>query len=84
VDGNLSVYKASQIRVLRMKKDNNQGELSSEKDCGKADPAHVTINLVPGPTSPAQKHAWRKFWTKLIAEVKQEATEDDSSSDSTR
>jgi hypothetical protein len=67
-----------------MKKDNSQGEFSSEKDCGQVDSPHVTINLVPGPTSPAQKQAWRKFWAKLIAEVKQEATEDNSSSDSTR
>jgi len=63
-----------------MKKDKN---FSSEKNCGQADLVRVTINLAPGPTSPAQKQAWRKFWEKLIAEVKQEATEDSNSSDST-
>jgi len=62
-----------------MKKDNGHGEFSSEKDSGKADPAHVTINLVPGPTSPAQKQAWRKFWARLIAEAKRATTEDNSS-----
>ena len=79
---NLSIYTASQIRALRMNKDNSQDEFSSEKDCGKANPAHVIINLVPGPTSPAQKQAWRKFWAKLIAEVKR-ATMEDNSSDRT-
>ena len=63
-----------------MKKDNSQGEFSSEKDCGQADPAHVTINLVPGFTSPAQKQAWHKFWAKLISEVKHAAAEDNTSS----
>ena len=30
----------------------------------------VTTDIVPGPASLAQKTAWRKFWQKLIAEVK--------------
>ncbi len=67
-----------------MKKDKSQGEFSSERDCGQADPVHITINLTTGPASPAQKQAWRKFWTKLIAEVKQAATEDKPPSDLTR
>lgn len=30
----------------------------------------ITTNIRPGPVSLAQKTAWRKFWQKLIAEVK--------------
>jgi len=30
----------------------------------------VTVNIRPGPMSPAQKQVWRRFWQKLIAEVK--------------
>jgi hypothetical protein len=67
-----------------MKNGKSEGKFSSERNGGKANPAHVTINLTAGPTSPAQKQAWRRFWAKLIAEVKQGATEDNSSSDSTR
>lgn len=33
-------------------------------------PAKVIISIWSGPASPAQKGAWRKFWQKLIAEVK--------------
>lgn len=32
----------------------------------------VKIDIRPGPASPAQKVAWRRFWQKLIAEVKSE------------
>jgi hypothetical protein len=63
-----------------MKKGNSQDNCSHETNRSKVAPLYVTLNLVPGPTSPAQKHAWRKFWAKLIAEVKQEATEDNNSS----
>jgi hypothetical protein len=28
----------------------------------------LTVDIRPGPTSQAQKEAWRKFWHKLIAE----------------
>jgi len=30
----------------------------------------VMVNIQPGPTSPAQKQAWKRFWQKLIAEAK--------------
>lgn len=30
----------------------------------------VTMNIRPGEISLAQKQAWRKFWQKLITEVK--------------
>jgi len=30
----------------------------------------VKLNIRPGQVTPAQKTAWRKFWQKLIAEVK--------------
>lgn len=32
--------------------------------------AEVRVDVQPGPASPAQKAAWRKFWRKLISEVK--------------
>lgn len=30
----------------------------------------VTLRIVRGMPTPAQKTAWRRFWQKLIAEVK--------------
>jgi hypothetical protein len=33
----------------------------------------VTINLKPGPASPAQYALWRKFWQRVIVETKKEA-----------
>lgn len=30
----------------------------------------VTIKIRTGPVTPAQKTAWRKFWQKVIVEVK--------------
>ena len=30
----------------------------------------VEVNIRPEPATPAQKTAWRKFWQKLITEVK--------------
>lgn len=33
----------------------------------------VTMNILPGPVSPAQKQAFKRFWQKLIAEAKSEA-----------
>ena len=33
----------------------------------------VTMRIAPGPVSPAQKQAWRRFWQKLITEAKGEA-----------
>ena len=30
----------------------------------------VKVSIQPGPASPAQKAAWRRFWAKLLAEVK--------------
>jgi len=32
----------------------------------------VVVDVHPGPVSPAQKAAWRKFWTKLLSEPKRE------------
>jgi len=32
----------------------------------------ITFNIQPGPVSPAQKAAWRKFWARLISEAKGE------------
>jgi hypothetical protein len=29
----------------------------------------VKLTLRPGPVTPAQKTAWRKFWQKLISEA---------------
>ena len=34
------------------------------------DTIKVKVDIRPGPVSPAQKQAWRRFWQKLIAEVK--------------
>ena len=31
--------------------------------------AKVTLNVRPGPASPAQKAAWGKFWAKVINEA---------------
>lgn len=30
----------------------------------------IKVDIKPGPVSPAQKTAWRKFWQSLIAGVK--------------
>jgi hypothetical protein len=30
----------------------------------------VVVDIKPGPASPAQKQAWKRFWGKLISEVK--------------
>jgi len=35
-------------------------------------PVQVTVRIERGPLSLAQKAGWRKFWQKLIAEVKSE------------
>ncbi|MDP2729312.1 MAG: hypothetical protein Q8O55_02360 [Dehalococcoidales bacterium] len=32
--------------------------------------ARVTLTITPGQVTPAAKAAWRKFWQKLITEVK--------------
>jgi len=32
----------------------------------------VIIDIRLGPTSPVQQHAWRRFWTKIITEVKKD------------
>ena len=34
---------------------------------------NVTLAIRPGPASPAQKTAWRRFWQHMIAEAKDEA-----------
>lgn len=34
----------------------------------------VTVRIEGGPVSPAQKRAWKRFWQKLITEVKSEVT----------
>lgn len=33
-------------------------------------PIKVTVDIRSAPTSPAQKQVWKRFWQKLIAEVK--------------
>ncbi len=33
----------------------------------------VTLAITPGPVTPAQREKWRRFWKKLIAEVKANA-----------
>jgi hypothetical protein len=33
----------------------------------------VTINIQPGPASPAQSAAWNKFWQMVIVEAKKGA-----------
>jgi len=33
----------------------------------------VRIDLRPGPTSPAQRQAWKLFWQKVITKAKSEA-----------
>ena len=38
-------------------------------------PAKVILNIKRGPASPAQKQAWKRFWQKLISEVKAEEPE---------
>ncbi len=30
----------------------------------------VKLDIRPGPVSPAQRATWRRFWQKLITEVK--------------
>jgi len=32
----------------------------------------VTVDIRPGPVSPAQGQAWKRFWQKMIAETKSE------------
>ena len=39
-------------------------------ELSKSTKSKVTVNVHPGTMSPAQKQAWRKFWQKLITEVK--------------
>ena len=29
----------------------------------------IKVNIKPGPASPAQKAAWRRFWAKLITKA---------------
>lgn len=36
----------------------------------KAGAVKLTIHIRPGPASVTQKQAWKRFWQKLIAEVK--------------
>lgn len=38
-----------------------------------ADEVVVKVNIRPGPVSPAQKQASKRFWGRLIAEAKSEA-----------
>ena len=80
-DGALSVSKVSRTRVLRMKKDKTNPGFGDAKQEGKAAPMQVTINLAPGPASPARKQAWRNFWAKLLSEGKHTTEEDITSSD---
>ena len=42
-----------------MPKTNNQLRLTT-----------ITINIQPGPASPAQKQTWKRFWQKIISKVK--------------
>jgi hypothetical protein len=37
----------------------------------------VTIDIQPGPASPAQNEAWTKFWQLVILETQKEAREAD-------
>jgi hypothetical protein len=37
-------------------------------------PIKVTVDIRRGPASPAQKFAWKRFWQKLISEVKRDNT----------
>jgi hypothetical protein len=32
----------------------------------------VTVNIQPGPASPAQSAAWSKFWQRVILETKKD------------
>ena len=32
----------------------------------------IKVEIQPGPSSPAQKQAWNRFWVKLITQVKEE------------
>ena len=77
----LSVNNASRVKAPMMKKGNSQDNCFSETNRGKVAPPRVTLNVAPGPISAARKQAWRKFWAKLITEVKQAAAEDNNSSD---
>jgi hypothetical protein len=38
----------------------------------------ITVNIQPGPVTPAQKRTWDKVWQRLIAEVKQSEDGNDS------
>jgi len=35
----------------------------------------VILNIKRGPASPAQKQEWKRFWQKLISEVKADESE---------
>lgn len=37
-----------------------------------AKPIKVNVDIRPGPVTPAHKAAWRKFWAKLLSDVKRE------------
>lgn len=32
----------------------------------------LLASIRPGPTSPAQKQAWKRFWTKLVSQLQEE------------
>ncbi|MBU2535415.1 MAG: hypothetical protein KKD83_04515 [Chloroflexi bacterium] len=36
-------------------------------------PIKVTVDIRPGPASPAKQAQWRRVWRKLVTEAKQEA-----------
>jgi hypothetical protein len=33
-------------------------------------PPTVTVKIVPGESTPAQRHTWEKFWKRIIADAK--------------
>lgn len=36
----------------------------------------LTVDIKPGPVSPAQKQAWKQFWQKQASGVKRESDKD--------
>lgn len=39
-------------------------------------PIKVTLTILPGPASLAQKAAWSRFWRQIAAEARKEAASD--------
>lgn len=52
-----------------MKKPNEAQSRRNAKTTTKIEPK-VTFSILSGPISPAQREAWRKFWSQIISQAK--------------